>query len=107
VFLGVVVIKVNENAPVVARGEIEIAADPDIIWDVLADIERWPNWNPEVKAVSIGGILAEGSKFKWKAGPGTITSTIQMVDRPKILAWTGKSTGIKAVHIWRLEPKKL
>ncbi len=32
---------------------------------------------PSVKSVAMQGDLAEGSTFRWKAGPGTITSTIQ------------------------------
>lgn len=96
---------INKSAPVVAAGEIEVAADPKIVWEVMAGIDRWPDWNPDVKWASSEEELAEGSKFRWKAGPGTIVSTIQQVERPRTLAWTGKTMGIKAVHVWRLEPK--
>ncbi|MGH3117639.1 MAG: SRPBCC family protein, partial [Gaiellales bacterium] len=73
------------------------------VWDVLTAVERWPTWNPDVKTVSLEGSVAEGSVFRWKAGPGTITSTIQRVDRPRLIAWTGKTFGIDATHVWRLE----
>ena len=43
--------------------------------------------------------------FRWKAGRATITSTLRQVERPRVLAWTGKATGIDAVHVWRLEPR--
>ena len=29
-----------------ATGEIEVAAYPEIVWDVMAGIDRWPAWNP-------------------------------------------------------------
>ena len=28
--------------------EIEIAASPQSVWDVLTDFEHWPSWNPDV-----------------------------------------------------------
>lgn len=99
-------IKIDDNAPVIARGEIEIQADPDTIWDVLVDINNWPRWNPDIKSASLEGAVAEGSKFRWKARSISITSIFQEVDKPRLLGWTGKTMGIKAVHIWKLEPKE-
>jgi len=99
-------IKIDDNAPVIARGEIEIQADPDTIWDVLIDINNWPRWNPDIKSASLEGAVAEGSKFRWKARSISITSIFQEVDKPRLLGWTGKTMGIKAVHIWKLEPKE-
>jgi hypothetical protein len=75
-----------------------------MIWDVLTAIDRWPSWNPDVKAVSTSGAVTEGTEFRWKSGPGTIISTIRRVESPRLMAWTGKIFGIKANHIWRLEP---
>ena len=46
-----------------------------------------------------------GAAFRWKAGPGTITSTIQDVEPPRRIAWTGTSFGIKAIHVHTLEPR--
>ncbi len=97
---------INKSAPVVAAGEIEVAADPEIVWEMMAGIDRWPAWNPDVKSAHLAGELAGGTTFRWKAGQGTIISTLQQVERPRTLARTGNTFGIKAVHIWRLEPKE-
>jgi uncharacterized protein YndB with AHSA1/START domain len=94
-----------ESAPVVGRSEIEIAAPPDAVWDVLTDFERWPSWLSDVKSMSIEGPVAAGTVFRWKAGPGTITSTIQRVERPRLIAWMGRTLGIDAVHFWDLEER--
>ena len=96
---------VNWDAPAVARSEAEIAADPETVWEVLTDLERWPSWNPDVSSVTVEGGLGEGTVFRWKAGRSTITSTIREVDRPRRIGWTGTTTGIDAVHVWRLEPR--
>ena len=99
------IIKINENAPVIVKGMIEINSSPETIWDLIADIKRWSSWNPDVKNSSIEGDVIKGSKFKWKSWSVTITSIFQEVDRPRFIGWTGKTMGIKALHIWKLEPK--
>jgi hypothetical protein len=100
-----VVSGVNEQAPVVGSSAVDIAEPPELVWAVLTDLERWPSWNPDVKAVSIDGPVAEGSQFRWKTGPGTITSTIRRLEPPRLIAWTGRTLGIKAIHFWWLEPR--
>ncbi len=81
--------EVDRDAPVVAQASIEIVAEPDIVWSAVADFESWPAWNPDVKTMSLDGPLIEGTTFRWKAGPGTITSTLRCVERPAELGWTG------------------
>lgn len=96
---------INTDAPAVARGEIEVAAAPEIVWRVLTDIANWPSWNPDVKAASKEGPLAAGTQFRWKAGPGTISSLVEHLDPPRLVAWSGRTLGIRAFHVWRLEAR--
>ena len=96
--------EINTAAPAVARGDIEVAASPEIVWSVLTDVAAWPQWNPDVKTASIDGPLDSGTQFRWKAGPGTITSTLQSVEPHHRIEWTGATFGIKAIHVHRLEP---
>jgi uncharacterized membrane protein len=97
--------RINESAPVIGRSETEIDAPVETVWDVLTAVESWPAWNPDIKSVSLEGELAEGASFRWKAGPGTITSTIREIDAPRRIAWTGKTFGINATHVYRLEDR--
>jgi hypothetical protein len=97
--------KVNENAPAIAAGEIRINADVETVWDLMADVNRWPDWNLDVEWAKLEGDLVVGSEFRWKAGPGSIRSTLQRVERPRLLAWTGRTLGIHAVHVWQLDPQ--
>jgi hypothetical protein len=96
---------INRKAPVLFKGEVEIAADPETVWKVLATIEHWPDWNPDIKSVSLDGSVAKGTEFRWKAKSWKIVSVIQNVKRARLLAWTGRMMGIKAVHTWHLEPR--
>jgi hypothetical protein len=47
--------------------------------------------------------VSEGSEFRWKAGPGTITSTLESVKPPSRIAWSGKAFGLHALHVYVLE----
>ena len=96
---------VNRAAPVVGVSETEVAADRQVVWDVLAGIEDWPGWNPDVRSVSIEGAVSEGTRFRWKAGAGTITSTLERVEPPRRIAWSGRAFGLKALHIYALEAR--
>lgn len=94
---------IDRSAPAISEGETLIAADPGTVFDVISEIGEWPDWNPDVKSASIDGAAEPGTVFRWKAGPGTITSTLQVVDRPGEIGWTGRTMGITAVHVFRFE----
>ena len=93
----------SSGTPVRSRREIDVAAAPDVVWEVLTDFDRWQEWNPEVKSMSFDGPLAPGAMFRWKAGPGTIVSTVEEIDRPRYIRWRGRTLSIAAVHEWRFE----
>lgn len=93
----------DSHAPVYTSSEVVVAADAETVWRVVTSIADWPEWNPDVREASIEGGVAEGVNFKWKAGPGTIRSTIRRVDRPHMIGWTGKTLGIPAIHVYRIE----
>jgi uncharacterized protein YndB with AHSA1/START domain len=97
-------VDVDRDAPVIVEKSVEIAAPPDAVWEVLVDVDAWPEWNPDVKSASLDGAFANGSRFTWKSGPSTITSTIERADRPEVAGWTGTTLGARAIHVWRLEP---
>ena len=94
---------VDREAPVVGSAEGRIEAPPEVVWDVLTGFELWPSWNPDVKSVEVKGPVAEGTEFRWKSRPGTIRSRIERLDRPRLVGWTGRTMGIGAVHVWRLD----
>jgi uncharacterized protein YndB with AHSA1/START domain len=97
-------VAINKRAPIILRGAIDVDAAPDLVWDVLSTIEGWPTWNPEVRSASLQGELAEGTSFRWKAGPSTLESTLVSVTAPKEIAWTGRSLGLSVIHVYTLEP---
>ena len=97
------IVEINRDAPATAEGELQIDADPQTVFSVISAIDRWPSWNPEVKSVTLKGPVQPGTVFRWKAGPSSLTSTLQVVDPPHEIAWTGTTMGIKAVHVFRFQ----
>jgi hypothetical protein len=55
--------------------------------------------------MSFPGPLAPGTEFRWKAGPGTIVSTLDRIEPPRHIAWRGRTLTINAYHEWWLEPR--
>lgn len=93
------------RAPVSVGREAFVAADPEVVWRLLVEVDRWPDWNPDVGWVRASGPLAEGATFRWKSGPGTITSTVLRLEPARVLSLAGGTLGVRATHVWRLEPR--
>jgi uncharacterized protein YndB with AHSA1/START domain len=99
----VIEMDINQHAPVIVREELHIAADVRTVWAVLTGFEQWPSWNKAVKEMSLHGPVAPGTSFDWKAGPGTIKSSIAEVAEPHRIVWTGVTFGIRAVDAFTFE----
>jgi hypothetical protein len=93
--------EINRNAPATADGELRIGVDLQTVFAVISAVDQWPSWNPDIKSVELQGPVQPGTVFRWKAGPSSLTSTLQVVDPPREIAWTGTTMGIKAVHLRR------
>jgi hypothetical protein len=89
--------------PVYGTAEIDVDAPVETVWRVLTELEQWPSWNPDVTSMTVGGPLAQGTVFRWKAGPRTIVSTIERVEPSRSVVWSGKTLGVKATHAWHFE----
>ncbi len=96
---------INETAPVVCRKTIRINADLQTVWSVLTDIDRWDNWQTDIKKPKLNGNLQVGSTFDWKTGGAKIHSTLHTVEPQSHFGWTGKSLGLFAIHNWTLTEK--
>lgn len=59
-----------DEAPVRAEGVAESSAPPERVFEVLADHERWPEWFPGVKAVTVLGPAAGVGARRRVAVPG-------------------------------------
>ena len=95
---------IDENAPVITRDEILIDAPLERVWGLHTDISSWSEWLPDIDASTIEGPLAVGTVFRWQTYGLSIESTIQEIDPPRRIVWSGPAQGITAIHLWTMTP---
>ncbi len=93
----------TSGAAASSQAQVEIAASPERVWDLLSNIDRWPKWNTLVQSAVLSGPLHPGSVFRWKSKGLTVISTLQEVMPNRRLTWTGKAFGTRAIHAWEIE----
>ena len=86
---------------------IEVAAPPAVVYDLLADITRMPDWSPEVtRCAWLGGAtrVAPGARFRGWSRKGwrrwSTVSTVSVADRPARFEWRVKFGGL-SVATWQ------
>lgn len=83
------------------RYSVEIFATPDHVWDVLIDVERWPQWTPTVTQVARldAGPIVLGSRTKlWQ--PKLIPTIWQVTAcdaQARIFVWEANRPGVRVV----------
>lgn len=90
--------------------EIEIAAPPARVWEVLTDFAAYPAWNPLI--VEAGGAARAGERLRIRVRipgypPTTFRPTVLAVELPRELRWRGRLLlpGLfDGEHLFRLEP---
>ena len=85
------------------RQKVLIVAPLDIVWSVQTKIDEWSRWNPDISKVNLRGPLSAGTEFHWKSGSSSITSILQEVEPERRITWTGRTLGIRAIHVWTLQ----
>ena len=90
--------------------EIEIAAAPAVVWEILTELDEFENWNPFV--VEANGDVVVGEKLVVSIQPPgkkaqTFRPTVTVVDPERKFEWLGK-LGVSGVfdgrHQYILEP---
>jgi uncharacterized membrane protein len=76
---------------------VEIAAPPQLVWDVFTDVERWPDWTSSV--TSLVGLdapaLAVGRRFAIKQpGMSKLVWTVTEIEPGSSWTWVQRSPGV-------------
>jgi uncharacterized protein YndB with AHSA1/START domain len=63
--------------------EVTVPASPTKLWAAIADIRRWPEWNPGIQRTEHDGRLTPGSPFMLKPEGGPqVQMTIVAAEAP-------------------------
>ena len=98
--------------PIEVRNEIVIPASAERVWDLLADVERWPSWYRACRWVRVESTgraasttgAARPMSFRWKAHPVELRSRVVAADRPHRFAIDADAAGLHAEREFTLRP---
>jgi uncharacterized protein YndB with AHSA1/START domain len=87
---------------------VDIDASPERIWDVMMDVEKWPEWTPSMTSLKRldSGELREGSRVRIKQpklAPATMTVT--HLERDKTFTWETRAPGLVATATHTIIPR--
>jgi hypothetical protein len=78
------------------RTSVDVAASPDRVWQVLVDVERWPEWTDSVSSVRPmdAGPLAVGSRVEVSQPRiPTGTYTVTALEPGRAFTWEQRQPG--------------
>lgn len=103
--------KAADRPPVVVRNEAEIRASAERVWDVLTDVEHWPSWYRACRWVRVepgtrvaAHASAPPARFRWRAHPVVLRSTVTASERPGTFAFHADTPGIHAERTFTIRP---
>ena len=86
---------------------IAIAAPRERVWDILVDVERWPEWTPSMTSVTFAGgnRLAKGSRLRIKQPRmPAMTWDVTEIEPLQSFTWNARSLGVTTSAVHRLAP---
>jgi short-subunit dehydrogenase len=92
--------------PIEVHNEIEIPASAEHVWDLLAAVDRWPTWYRACRWVRVESTDPSGrpDRFRWKAHPVELLSTVVASDRPHSFAIVADARGFHADRAFTIRP---
>ena len=94
---------VDQNAPVLARHEIDIQAPVETVWRLHTNVNAWTTWQTDITEAHIEGRMEPGVSFNWSSFGFPVTSTVyEVTDHARVL-WGGTASGITGIHEWIFE----
>lgn len=76
---------------------IDIAAPPKVVWEILIDLDHYPEWNPFIVSSSVvdGDAVAQGVRLRNRMEPpggraATFSPTVTSADEGRTFEWLGR-----------------
>ena len=88
--------------------ELHIDAPPDVVWGLMSDIERWPQWTATAESAKRGedGPLRTGATARMKivGASGVGLWIVASLDEGREFVWENRTAGVRSVAGHRVEP---
>jgi hypothetical protein len=82
---------------------VHVSSTADRLWDIIADVKAWPEWQGTSFVRSPTGRLQKGTTFAAELGGLKWAVTVTEAHRPNTLTWVGRRPGLRGVHEWEFE----
>lgn len=94
--------------PLPISASVDIAASPEVVWSVVSDVTRMPEWSPELRRLfvlggrepRVGMVLIGVNRRGYAAWP--TTSKVVRFEPRRAVAWRTRESG--ATWTYELEP---
>jgi hypothetical protein len=86
---------------------IHIAASPELVWNVMTDVEHWPDWTRSISSLQRldNGPFAVGSRARVKQ-PRLLPAvwTVTRLDAGRSFTWMSGMPGFRAIGYHAVKP---
>ncbi len=96
-----------EEASWFLHNRIDIAAPPEVVWNILVSANDWSDWYEGASDVQLpdgAARLSDGMEFRWKTMGQEFTTTIREFEPPYRMGWDSRKRSIRAYHAWLIVP---
>jgi uncharacterized protein YndB with AHSA1/START domain len=98
------IVDFTRQTPILSRQSSVIRAPIEHVWHLLADIDRWSEWHPDIQHAELSGSLVPNAVFHWEFGERSLSSRVDEVIPFKKLSWSGQAGVGWTVHVWTFAP---
>lgn len=81
--------------------ETEINASADLVWEIMRDVERWPDWTPTVTSIHLQTPppLAVGTRavIRQPKLPPALWRIVELDDALRCFTWVNSAPGVRVV----------
>ena len=76
---------------------VDISAPPDRVWQIMSDIESWPEWTGTTKSATLHGPLERGAKATLEVdGTPKSSFVVTAIEPGRSFVWETTARGVRA-----------
>jgi len=87
--------------------QIDIAAPPQVVWDILTDVQAWPDWYEGATNLTVRSPdhrVGPGVVVSWRTMDMNFDSEVKEFEPPFRFAWESRKAVIQGYHAWLIIP---
>jgi hypothetical protein len=86
---------------------VVVTAEPTAVWERLAEVARWPEWNPACLSSAVPSPITVGDRLRLELrlprGRAFLTApVVTCLDAPDAVAWETRALGVRAPTLVQL-----